>query len=301
MANNYNDTNQQIPAIRIFYFNKESPPPVRIEFTVDAGVHNARTYALIDQAEAFFKELKTRTGWDVQIIHREPAQIFHEKNRYLTPKQAPADIQLWPGNQRDYARRVQNGDYQVEAPGEIEAKYKQALQRAVFEVAEKEKPELLQHEGISRPEDIRDDLLQSLYLNLEAFNNRHSKNRRLDGFKAYAEERANAGERSFAHFLEHRPEPEGTEKVVSVFISADRGALKQVEHASRIAPGTNSGKVQIHAVHQDQFKDVMRQLMRDVKREYPAAADIPFPALAQGFSGLIARSRLDSQGWGFSR
>lgn len=97
-----------------------------------------------------------------------------------------------------------------------------------------------------------------------------------------------------AHFLAHRPEPENI--TLSVFVSTDRGALNQVRAAAKAAPGTGSGKVQVHALHRDEFRNMLRNLVREVERSHPQCRDIPFPAIASSFLERVTQSQPSGKG-----
>lgn len=269
----------------INHFRDENQPKMTIEFTADASVHNPRTYNLVEQAREFFAEVKERTGWDVSVIYREPLQIFHEKTRQLSPQLASADLSSWAGKQLNYAERVRDGRYIVEPAGPVEERYLNALRQAAYEVGEKEMPGQFNQRNIYRPSDIDDTYLQWLQNNTDAFTDRHSRNRQLPGFKAYAAERADAGEVSMAHFLEQRPAPEGNAKRVNFFVSTDHGAIRRVK-------GVGAGKTnaQVQALRPNEFPAELGKLVQEVRDLYPEARDIPFPALNESFVSRVLQS-----------
>lgn len=279
----------------ISHFMSDSPPPFRLEITLDSGAFSHEMRDLLRQTRAFFAQVQERTGWDAQVQQREPAQIFHEKTGFLSPELAPKDVSLWPERHQEIGREMQAGLYKVDAPGEVEGRYKEALRKTVFDIGDRENAALFNSQGINQPSDIDDNLLQTLFSTQTPFHDRHHKFRQSDTFKDYVAERADSGERAMAEFTRNRPAPEGETRVLSAFVSNDRGALAQMQEAGREAANNYPGKLQVQSFNGEGLKTLLGELVQDVKRALPECADIPFPAVEAAFAQRIDRERQRSE------
>lgn len=274
------------------HFMSDSPPPLRLEITLDSGAFSHEMRDLLRQTRQFFSQVQERTGWDAQVIQREPTQIFHEKTGFLSPELAPKDVSLWPERHQEIGREMQAGLYQVDAPGEVESRYKEALRKTVFTIGDRgENAALFNAQGIEKPSDIDDNLLQTLFQRQAPFHDRHHKFRQSDEFRDYVSERADSGERAMAEFTRTRPEPEAGQRVVGFFVSNDRGALREMEAAGQEASNKYPGKLRVHALHREQVKEALADVVNDVRRALPECADIPFPPADNRFAQRIDEQR----------
>ncbi|MBM3617348.1 MAG: hypothetical protein FJX23_02255 [Alphaproteobacteria bacterium] len=279
------------------HFLNDAPPPFRLEITLDSGAFSHEMRDVLRQTREFFGEVKARTGWDAEVIQREPTQIFHEKTGFLSLAQAPKDVTLWPERHQEIGYEIQSGKYRVDAPGEVESKYKEALRKTVFTIGDRgENAALFNAQGINKPSDIDDNLLQTLFDRQTPFHDRHHKFRQSDEFRAYVAERADSGERAMAEFTRNRPEPEAGQRVVGLFVSNDRGALREMEEAGREAGNRYPGKLRVHSLHREEVKDVLAEMVNEVRRTVPGCADIPFPPADSRFADKLSQQRRQPEG-----
>lgn len=268
--------------------------PLKVEITLDTGAFSHEMRDLLRQTREFFGEVKARTGWDAEVIQREPTQIFHEKTGFLSLEQAPKDVSLWPERHREIGHEIQSGEYRVDAPGEVEMKYKDVLRDTVFAAGKRgESVERFEAHGVRSPSDISDDLLQSLYDNQTPFRDRSHPFRQSEEFQKYTQERANSGEEAMAEFTRNRPEPE--QRVVAFFVSKDHGAIRGMQSAGLEASKRYPGKLRVNSVHSEDMKEALSQLVNEVRRALPECADIPFPPADNRFTDKVNSDRRQAE------
>lgn len=274
------------------HFLKENPPPFRLEITLDSGAFSHEMRDVLRQTRDFFAQVQERTGWDAQVIQREPTQIFHEKTGFLSPELAPKDVSLWPERHQEIGREMQAGLYKVDAPGEVEKHYKDALRKTVFAIGDRgENAAMFNQQGIHKPADIDDTLMQTLFSTQTPFSDRQHKFRQTEEFRDFISARADSGERAMAEFTRNRPEPEEGQRVVAFFVSNDRGALREMKEAGQEASNRYPGKLQVQSLHREEVKDTLAELVKEVRRTLPECADIPFPPADNRFAQRVHLQR----------
>lgn len=253
-------------------------PPLRIEITLDNCANGPQERATAEALRQFFADASSAIHEKCEVVMFDPAQIFHEKTDILNTRTMPKEGSPRPKKLAAMERDMQKGRYEVAEPQALEQRYYDALRQVVFDAENLQNGSYLRQEKITAPEDIHMGQLQELYIRHIKDLPRDSAIRELDSFRAYAGVRADCGEQAVAQHVAERDHSSVGERVVSLFVTVDRGALEQVAEAGRAAEKKFPQQFQSHAVHSKDFPALAEALTQSMKQRYPACADIPFGA-----------------------
>lgn len=264
---------------------------VQIEVMIDTNVHSremsAATKSFHELAEFrdYMRIAGEVTGEEYNIVQRDTAQIFHEKTNLLTPElAAQAGIPILPAFIAASLHRVgpdgkEEGFYYVEPPIHGEAEYYVLLRETVFKMQQRKDASVLKQKGITKPEDIDDLTLQQMFRDHIPGLPGDSPIRQEPWFKHYAKNRFNYGEVTAANYVREHPLPDEGDRKAIVFVSADRGAKRNMAKAR--AGKNDKGRLKVDIVSAKSFRQFMEEVIREVEKEHPE-----MKAVRAGYSEL---------------
>jgi hypothetical protein len=262
---------------------------LRIEITLDSGADGLRQRQITDELCQFFAAASNATGQQFDVVVVDPAQLFHEKTHMIIAEALRDNMQYLTPKQQWLHEKMEQGVYQVQPHGVVEAGYLQALRTVLFDIVKQEDSDYLLDNAIHRPDDLNITHMHDLFLDHIASMPRDSKHRKLDSFLKYAEVRADCGELAVAHYLASvGGSTDVAEKQLNIFVSADRGAMLNVE---KIADNLQKPTGCICVSLATQFDELATELVGAVKAAYPACKDIPYAEPEVSFADRIAKSR----------